>query len=151
MRKITIFGVHHKYQTETPINPFFRQHLCELVTEHQVDTILEEGTGLAPKSCVEVLAETLGRHWKNVDLSRAERDVVGDAANSSIHDTFQDLHLHDCREWVWAVRTSASVVASGLVVCGMGHVLSLAPKLRWIGFDVEGHVYDPRRDVDTLF
>ena len=25
-----------------------------------------------------------------------------DGAKSSIHDTFQDLNLHECREWVWA-------------------------------------------------
>jgi hypothetical protein len=50
MRKICIFGIHHKYQSGDPINPFFRQHLCELIKYHQVDAILEEGTGLAPKS-----------------------------------------------------------------------------------------------------
>ncbi|HXX17959.1 MAG TPA: hypothetical protein VEJ46_01015 [Candidatus Acidoferrum sp.] len=151
VRQIVIFGVHHKYQTETPINPFFRQHLCDLVNEHQVDFILEEGTGLPPKSCVEVLADTLAIHWKNVDLSRDQRELVGDGAESSIHDTFQDLNLHECREWVWAVRTSATVIDSGLIVCGICHVLSLADKLRWIGFAVEGHVYTPRRDDDSLF
>lgn len=150
MRKIAIFGSHHKYQETTPINPFFRQHLCELVKDHHVDVILEEATGLPPKSCVEVLADTLGISWKNVDLSRDERKLVAKAATSSPYDTFEDLNLHECREWVWAVRISAAVVDSGLMVCGLCHVLSLAEKLRWIGFDVEPHAYDPRRDEPCI-
>lgn len=145
-----IFGVHHKYQLETPINPWFRQHLHELASEHQVRFILEEGAGLPPNSCVEVLAGNLGIPWKNIDLDRHQRDLIGDAANSQIHDTFQDLNLNECREWVWVVRISASVAESGLMVCGLCHVLSLAEKLCWIGFDVEGHVYAPRRDEGSL-
>jgi hypothetical protein len=148
VRKVCIFGVHHKYQSEAPINPFFRQHLCELAKEHQIDSILEEGTGLVPKSCVEIFADTLGVQWKNVDLSREQRSLIQDAAASSIHDTFQDLNLHECREWTGAIRTSDVVVNSGLLVCGICHVLSLAEKLQWLGFDAEAHVYGPRRDND---
>jgi hypothetical protein len=148
VRRVCIFGVHHKYQSEAPINPFFRQHLCELAKDHGIDSILEEGTGLAPKSCVEILADTLGVQWKNIDLSREYRSLIGDAAISSIYDTFQDLNLHECREWIWAIRTSAVVVNSGLLVCGICHVLSLAKKLQWLGFEVEAHVDGPRRDDD---
>jgi hypothetical protein len=152
MRKICIFGVHHKYQEETPINPYFRQHLCELAKHHQIDYLLEEATGLPPNSCVEVLAkETLGVQWKNVDLCREQRKLIKDAADSSIYDTFQDLDLHECREWVWAVRTSANVKNSGLLVCGICHVLSLAEKLRWLNFEVEAHVYARRRDEGVLY
>jgi hypothetical protein len=150
VRKIAIFGSLHKYQETTPINPFYRQHLRELVNDHRVDVILEEATGLPPKSCVEVLADTLGIAWKNVDLSRDERKLVASAATSPLYDTFEDLNLHRCREWVWAVRISAAVVDSGLMVCGLCHVFSLAEKLRWIGFDVEPHVYDPRRDEPRI-
>jgi hypothetical protein len=148
MRKICIFGIHHKYQSGDPINPFFRQHLCELIKYHQVDAILEEGTGLAPKSCVEVIADALDVQWRNVDLSREQRSLLKDAADSSIYDTFQDLNLHECREWAWAVRASAIVIDSGLLVCGICHVLSSAEKLRWLGFAVEAHIYGPRRDDD---
>jgi hypothetical protein len=124
--KICIFGVHHKYQSGNPINPFFRQHLCELIKDHKVDTILEEGTGLVPKSCVEVLANNLNVQWRNVDLSREQSSLIEDAANFSPCDTLQDLNLHECREWVWAVKTSATVSSSGLLVCGICYVLSLA-------------------------
>jgi len=148
MRKICIFGVNHKYQLENPIHRVFRQHLCELIKDHRVDTILEEGTGLAPKACVEVLANTLGVQWRNVDPSREQRELIGDAASSSPYDTFQDLNFHECREWVWAVRASAAVIDSGLLVCGICHVFSLAGKLCWLGFEVETHVYGPRRDDD---
>jgi hypothetical protein len=149
MRKISIFGVHHKYQCESPVNNYFRQHLCELAENHQVDFVLEEASGLPPKSCVEVLADTLGIPWKNVDLNPEERSLVGDAAIDSLYDTFQDLNFNECREWTWAVRASAAVVDSGLLVCGLCHVFSLAERLRCLGFEVEAHVYSPRRDNDS--
>lgn len=144
MRKICIFGVHHKYQSEIPINPFFRQNLCDLAKDHQIDSILEEGTGLAPKSCVEVLADTLGVRWKNVDLSCGQKKLLEDAVTFPRYEFFKDLNFHECREWVWAIRTSATVIDSGLLVCGMCHVFSLAGKLQWLGFEVEAHVYDPK-------
>jgi hypothetical protein len=150
MRKICIFGVHHKYQFQNPIHPSFHQHLRQLAKDHQIDSILEEGTGLPPKSCVEVLADTLSVRWKNVDLSREQKKLVGDAATDSLHDTFQDLKLNECREWAWAIRTSATVINSGLLVCGLCHVFSLAGKLQWLGFEVEAHVYGPKRD-DNLY
>jgi len=149
VRTICIFGVHHKYQEETPINGFLSSHLRGLVNDHQVDTILEEGTGLRPKSCIEVLADSLGIRWKNVGLSREQRLLTPDAAKCSPReDTFQDLGLHEFREWVWVVRTSATVTNSGLLLCGLCHVLSVAEKFRWLDFEIEAHVYCPRRDEE---
>jgi hypothetical protein len=153
VRKICIFGAHHKYQFGSPINPFYAQHLRELIRDHQVDTVFEEATSLPPKSCVEVLAEGLGIDWMNMDIGREQRATIDDAALRSRYDTFQDLTLHECRERFWIDRISESESGSGLVLCGSCHVLSLGERLRRLRtrtelpcFEVEAHVYDPRRD-----
>jgi hypothetical protein len=146
MRKLCIFGTHHKYQTDNPINGVFRSHLDELIQDHQVDTIVEEATGLAQKSCIEHLADHLSVRWRNIDSTLEERELMDDAALRSKYDTFQDLALHQRREGIWAVRISEAVINSGLLVCGFTHVLSLGEKLRWLDFEIEAHIYCPRRD-----
>lgn len=128
------------------MNGAFRSHLDELIQDHQVDTIVEEATGLAPKSCIERLADHFGIRWKNIDLTKEERALMDDAALRSKYDTLQDLALHHQREGVWVVRISATVINSGLLVCGFSHVLSLGEKLRWLDFEIEAHIYCPRRD-----
>jgi hypothetical protein len=44
--KLCVFGSHHKYQSESPINSFYAQHLRELMKDHQLDFIFEEATSL---------------------------------------------------------------------------------------------------------
>src|ERR1700735_3543709 len=153
MPKLCVFGSHHKYQLESPINSFYAQHLRELIKDHQVDFIFEEATGLPPKSCVEVLADGLSIRWTNIDLSREQRLSIEDAASRSVYDTFQDLALHERREEFWIERISEQDFESGLVVCGASHVLSLGGKLgrlltdeQLVRFEVEPHIYPPRRD-----
>ena len=153
MRKVCIFGAHHKYQLEFPINPFYAQHLRDLVRDHRVDTLFEEATGLPPRSCIEVLAESLNIGWMNVDFSREQRSSIDDAALRSTYDTFQDLTLHERRENYWIERISDTKTRSALVLCGSCHVLSLGVKLLRLKmaegiqcYEVEAHIYDPRRD-----
>jgi hypothetical protein len=152
MRKLCIFGSHHKYQMQSPINPFFGEHLLELIRDHHVDMLFEEATGLPRQSSVESLADKLRIGWMNIDLSREQRKTIDDAANRSIYDTFQDLTLHECRENYWVERVTETKFQSGLIVCGLCHVLSLGQKLLGFKvngvpcFEIEAHVYDPRRD-----
>jgi len=40
------------------------------------------------------------------------------------------------------------VAHSGLVIVGLCHLLSMGEKLRALDFDVEAHLYDPRRIYD---
>jgi hypothetical protein len=119
--------------------------LRELIRDHRVDCILEEATGLPAKACVEALADELGIHWENMDLTVKERKDVPDSALSSIYDTLQDLTLHSVREDTWIAKVSEKVVKSGLLIVGMGHVISLGGKLRAMDFEVEAHVYSPNR------
>jgi hypothetical protein len=146
MRKLCIFASHHDFQTDPLMDSNYDQHLRDLIHHHSVDVILEEATTLPTKSCVEVLADELNVRWVNVDLSVEQRKLVPDAALTSIYsDTLQDLSMHRQREIVWVVRISKEVTHSGLLVCGMCHVLSLGERFQFLDFEIEAHVYDPRR------
>ena len=106
-----------------------------------MDTILEEASGLPPKSCIELLADELGIRWANIDLTAEERKSIPDSG----FDSLQDLRLHALREAAWLKKISEMVNNSGLLIVGVCHVLSLGEKLLRDGFDVEAHVYSPIR------
>jgi hypothetical protein len=148
MRKLCIFGSHHEFQMDSPMDSNFNQRLRELIRDHQVDCILEEASGLPAKACVEVLADDLGIRWANIDLTSEQRKHVPDSALTGKYDTLQDLTLHSHRENVWSTKISEVVVNSGLVILGMCHVLSMGEKLRGLSFEVEAHIYDPNRIYD---
>jgi hypothetical protein len=145
IRKICLFATHHQFQVDSPMDSAFDGRLRELIQDHNVDCILEEGTGLQPKSCVELLADEFGIHWDNIDLSVDERKETPDSALNGKYDTLQDLTLHSTRELSWVKKISATVVQSGLVIIGLCHVVSLGEKLMQQGFEVEAHVYEPNR------
>jgi len=62
-----------------------------------------------------------------------------------MYDTFLDLSVHRQRENVWVARISKEVTQSGLLVCGMCHVLSVSERVQFLDFKIEAHVYDPGR------
>jgi hypothetical protein len=95
MRKVCLFATQHQFQLDSPMDSAFDGRLRELIQDHKVDCILEEATGVPPKSCVELLADELKIHWDNMDLSVEERKNTPDAAPTSKYDTLQDLTLHD--------------------------------------------------------
>jgi hypothetical protein len=131
---------------DSPMDARFHSRLRELITDHKVDTILEEASGLPPKSCVELLADKCGIRWANVDLTAEERKFIPDAALTSVYETFQDLSLNAHRENAWVKKiVSDSELSSGLIIVGLAHVFSFGEKLLKLGFDVEAHVYSPNR------
>ena len=117
---------------------YFAGNLRPLIDLHRVDTICEEATGLPPKSCVERLADELGIRWKNIDLTRQERQLLPD--RSDVH--LQDLELQERREKMWVVRISEAVTESGLLICGLAHALSVAQRLEG-KFQLEVQIYEP--------
>jgi hypothetical protein len=145
-KQICIFGTHHQFQEDVPMDARFNQRLRELIQDHKVDTILEEASGLAPRSCVELLAEALHIRWTNINLTAEERKQIPDAARTSVYETFEDLSLHALREDAWVEKILHDAkFHSGLVVVGVSHVLSLGYRLLKLGFEVEAHVYMPDR------
>ena len=148
MRKVCLFATHHQFQCDSPMDSAFDGRLRELIQDHKVDCILEEATTLPPKSCVELLADELGITWANMDLTLEQRKVTPDSALTGKYDTLQDLTLHSTRESAWVKKISETVVQSGLVIVGLCHVLSMGEKLRALDFEVEAHVYDPKKIYD---
>lgn len=148
MRKVCLFATQHQFQLDSPMDSAFDGRLRELIQDHKVDCVLEEATSLRPKSCVELLADELKIHWDNIDLSAEERRNTPDAALTSKYDTLQDLTLHSTRESAWVQKISDTVVQSGLVIVGLCHLLSMGEKLRALDFEVEAHLYDPKRIYD---
>lgn len=148
IRKLCLFATQHQFQLDSPMDSAFDGRLQELIRDHKVDCILEEATGIPPKSCVELLADELGIPWVNIDLTVEQRKETPDSALTGKYDTLQDLTLHSTREKEWMKKISETVVQSGLVIVGLCHLLSMGEKLRALDFDVEAHVYDPSRIYD---
>lgn len=146
IRKLCIVGTHHQFQCDDLMHSYFDSNLLHLIDEYRIDTICEEGSGLPPKSCVEVLADALGLKWKNIDLTIEERKLVPDKGDN---DQIQDLDLHEAREKVWVERISDVVDESGLLICGLCHTFTIAQKLREL-FDLKIHVYSPQRIYNWL-
>lgn len=144
-KRVCIFGTHHEFQLDTPMDSNFNTLLRELIGVHKVDTMLEEASGLPPKSCIELLADEVGIRWANMDLTAEERKHIPDSALTSIYDTLQDITMHSVRESAWVAKTSDLVNNSGLLIVGVYHVQSLGEKLRRVGYEVEAHVYSPNR------
>jgi hypothetical protein len=118
---------------------YFSSHLRALIEQHKADTICEE-SGLAPKSCVETLADELDIKWKNIDLTNEERNLLLDRSDGDL----VDLDFVERRENMWVVRISKAVTESGLLICGLCHALSIAQRLQGL-FELTVHVYEPRR------
>jgi len=144
-KRICIFGTHHEFQVDSPMDSNFDVRLRELIVDHKVDAILEEASGLPPKSCVEALADELGVRWANMDLTAEDRILIPDSAETGKYDTLQDLTLHSLRESAWVAKVSELVNNSGLLIVGVCHVLSLGEKLKRLSWEVEAHVYSPNR------
>jgi hypothetical protein len=89
---------------------------------------------------VQELAVELGLEWKNVDLTKEERKSLTD---NSV-DEVQDFEFYDRRENVWVDRILEAPSKSGLFVCGLCHMFSMAQKLK-DACDVTTIMYDPRR------
>jgi hypothetical protein len=150
-RRVCILGVHHLYQFYAPRKAYLNE-VRALIEIHSVDLVAEEATGLATTYVQEELLKpefTSKVSWKNVDLSREERQKIPDINEMGIG-TLVDFEHHELREWIWVVRTAAAMKNSALLICGMVHTFSVAAKFRSVGFEVETNVYFDKADDDMM-
>lgn len=152
--KICIVGTHHAYQSEI-VRESYSKTLVELITNHNVDLVEEEATGV-PTTFAKMFIENIyppkvnsDARWTNVDLTREERKNVPDVNPYSIGPRV-DFDLHMLREWVWVIRTSKAIKHSALLICGWCHTFSVAEKFQWAGFDVEINVYFDKADENRI-
>jgi hypothetical protein len=115
--------------------------------------VAEEATGVSGTTYAQALIKKVEFNpqvsWKNVDLTAEERKKVPDINRLGLG-TLVDFDLHMLREWVWVIRTSETMKDSALLICGFGHLFSVAEKFQSVGFNVETNVYLDKEDVDRI-
>ena len=124
------------------------ENVRSLIEIHAVDFIAEESSD-SIETYAQKIANIKNIPWRNVDLTRKEREGVPDVNPLGIG-TQQDLDLQIFREWVWVIRTAKAMKQSALLVCGLAHLTGLGEKFLSLGFEVETHVYFDRTDLENL-
>lgn len=131
-------------------DPAYRQLLTDMI-QKGTDFVFEEAAGFRP-SFAEKLAESLigAGHYLDIDLPRAERTKYGLAeatGGSDYIEPFADSYRwelvdeHRKREELWLKRILEKAFTNGLVICGIGHSLSMCFRLQQAGVNIP-KVYD---------
>jgi len=147
MRKVCVLGTNHLYQDEAYRKGYFLE-VRDALSTHKVDFVGEEyskenGSESFAKRIVDT--EYPGVIWKNVDLTKGEREGIPDKNPSGIG-PLQDLDFQIARESAWVQRTLAETKESALLICGLAHTFSISERLRAGGFEVEVRVFIDGRD-----
>src|SRR5713226_9650398 len=141
MRKITILGTNHAVQYHCTGQ--FKEVIKSLLKRHESQIILEE---------VDWCEETVGRRvavegelpWRPArppDTSEfAPTDEIESGMAIDIH-KFGPIYRQTNRERFMQDRITETMVGydSGLFICGLGHLQSMAEKLISSGFEVEAY------------
>ena len=134
-------------------DPMYIALLNKLVVSESVDFIFEEASGLGPTIAEKLALERLAfGHYVDIDPARGERADFGIPANSSEPDmigtppsvafaNWQILDAHARREELWVKRIQQHKFESGLVICGLVHLLSFAFRLQDAKFSVQAINY----------
>ena len=151
MRRVCVLGTNHLYQHEVYRKGYFLE-VRDAISTHKVDFVGEEypkenGPGSFAKRIVDT--EYPGVRWKNVDLTKSEREGIPDKNPWGIG-PLQDLDFQIARESAWVERTSAETKESALVICGFAHTFSISERLRLAGFEVEVRVFVDGKDDQLI-
>lgn len=134
-------------------DPMYVALLNKLLASESVDFIFEEASGLGPTIAEKLALERLAfGHYVDMDPARGERVDLGIPANSSEPNmigtppsvafaNWQILDVHARREELWVKRIQQHKFESGLVICGLVHLLSFAFRLQDAKFSVQAINY----------
>lgn len=149
-KSFVVLGTRHDLQT-APVS-LFPDFVAALCREFRVDFIGEEANGLEWTHAKRVSA-LVGADWANVDLTLAERESMGLTDTWDATLSCDDRFLRDSkrlflgpmeeRERAWVARLTNRTRASGLLICGIVHTLSVSSKLADTGHRVLPHYYMP--------
>ncbi len=158
-RNLTLFGTSHRLQgaekRELNVDDPTYAMLVERFLEGR-DFVFEEGAELGPTTAEKLMLGKLGSGFY-CDIDPSVKNRLGDYG---IGDTGRgysiDPHdpdtgiLHyeydleqEKRETLWLKRIREREFGHALVICGYLHVLSMAFRLRAVGYDVETCFYMP--------
>jgi hypothetical protein len=161
IKSIVVLGTSHRLQgaqnypgTNTD-DPSYRRLVTQFISSHGIETIFEEASGCGPTDAQKI-AELEHILYFDIDPHVDERLTLGLLPETGYFDCIdednpQDRYAHeyveaqDRREnyWVRKMKEKEDGFSSALVICGFLHTLSLAFKLRSVGFDVESICYVP--------
>lgn len=161
-RRVTILGTNHLFQgcSKHPrivIDPLYRSLVASLIASDKVDFVFEEATGFGPTIAEEIAESMLGNgHYLDVD-PMAEREAHGvGGPTARLEQLYEipkgEVPAYCCefivagqktREALWLEAMEATEFKSGLLICGLAHLLSMAFRLEASGYSVTAKLYNP--------
>ena len=166
-RFVIVFGTSHRLQgamkgRSNIDDPSYAELIERLISEHQIDFIFEEATGLGPTTAERIALSHWGQnHYLDVDPSkhqRPEHEVSEQTGGLLLIDPedpqkskdiayWEHVEDHIKREELWLQRMQGTVFTISLMVCGAAHLLSFSFRLHSGAFDVKALYYMPHHKL----
>src|SRR5579859_7658829 len=147
-RFVLVFGTSHRLQGavkgRSNINdPTYAELIERLISEHQIDFILEEATGLGPTTAERIALSHWGQNrYLDVDPSkhqRPEHEVSEQTGELLLIDPedpqkakdvayWENVEAHIKKEKLWFQGIHRRVFTRALMIGGPGHLLSFSSK-----------------------
>jgi hypothetical protein len=150
-RWVCVLGTNHLYQDEAYRKGYFLE-VRDVLSTYKVDFVGEEySKATASQSYAQRLVEKEypTTSWKNVDLTRSERQKIPDKNPTGLGPV-QDLDFQIAREKAWVDRVSAGTKQSALLICGLAHTFSVSQRFRDARFEVEVRVFLDGKDHQAI-
>jgi hypothetical protein len=166
-RFVIVFGTTHRLQgavrgRSNIDDPSYAELIGRLISEHQIDFVLEEATGLGPTTAEKIALCRWGQnHYLDVDPLKGERTNYGislgtgswfaidpeDSQKSKDVACWDYVEEHEKREKLWLQRVEGASFTRALMICGAAHLLSFSFRLRSAAFDVKALYYMPHHKL----
>jgi hypothetical protein len=166
-RFVVLFGTSHRLQgavkgQSNVDDPTYAELVERLISEQQIDFILEEATGLGPTNAEKIALCHWGQnHYLDVDPPKSERTNYGisletclcfpidpeDSQKSEDVACWDYVEEHEIREKLWLQRIVGASFTRALMICGAAHLLSFSFRLRSAAFDVKALYYMPHHKL----
>jgi hypothetical protein len=166
VRRIVILGTYHELQGSDKrlgnvSDPLYSILLGELFESEAVNFVFEEASGFGSTTAERFANEILGagcyldvdppllrRKDLNISTPSNQPYMIGNPPDAGFAN-WQSTEVHESREIFWSQAIQGSAFDSGLMVCGIAHMLSFAFRLRAANFEVKAIDYLPRHKLEA--
>jgi len=152
-KRVFVFGTSHRVQgsphfPESVDDPGYTVRLNEIISEQSIDGIFEEASGYGQTTASRLVESLSSIRYLDVDPHPDLRKLSGIVdtngqpfpKNLSVEQMIEEQVQ---REELWCKRIVEQDFKSGLVICGFLHTLSVAFRLRVVGYGVMFDHYIP--------
>jgi hypothetical protein len=157
-RRVTVLATLHELQGAEQrhgnfFDPKYTELLDQLILAEEIDFIFEEASGLGPTIAEKVSLEKLGSNrYLDVDPRKDKRERFGIPKDSNdfymigspptvAFASWQFHEVHAKREEFWLQQLAGYEFKTGLMICGLTHMLSFAFRLHAANFRVKALQY----------